>query len=136
MVQDVATGLKADPVFQRGLDLFRRGEYFECHEVWEDLWKGESGSARQFYKGLIQAAVALHHLTNGNAHGARKLLAGCERYLRPYRSRYLGLDVDDFTAAMKGCVTSALASHGAAAGGAPMPKISLEPSPENHDVGV
>ncbi len=125
-----------DPLYLRGIDEFNRGRFFQSHEVWEGLWKGESGSARQFYKGLIQAAVALYHLTNGNAHGARKLLAGCERYLQPYRSRYLGLDVDDFTAAMKGCVTSALAGHGAAAGCAPMPKISLDPSPENHDVGV
>ena len=46
------------PLYLRGIDEFNRAHYFQSHEVWEDLWKGESGSARQFYKGLIQAAVA------------------------------------------------------------------------------
>jgi uncharacterized protein len=124
-----------DPLYLRGVDEFNREHYFQSHEVWEDLWIGESGSARLFYKGLIQAAVALHHLTNGNAHGARKLLAGCERYLRPYRSRYMGLDVDGFTTAMNGCVEDVLAGHEATAGPALMPKITLQPPPEGNDVG-
>ncbi len=125
-----------DPLYLRGVNEFNRRNYFRSHEVWEDLWIGEAGSARQFYKGLIQAAVALHHLTHGNAHGARKLLAGCERYLRSYRSRYLGLDVDRFTAAMRGCVEGALAGRGATAGPVLMPKIELQPSPEEQDVRV
>jgi predicted metal-dependent hydrolase len=122
------------PLYLRGVAHFNRGDFFESHEVWEDLWREESGRSRQFYKGLIQAAVALYHLTHGNQHGAVKLLAGSQNYLEPYRSRYLGLDVDGFLAALGRCVAAALSS--AAAGGrlgvldsATIPQIRLQPPP-------
>jgi uncharacterized protein len=94
------------PLYLRGIAEFNRRNFFESHEVWEELWLAESGPARQFYKGLIQAAVALYHLSHGNMHGANKLLAGSRAYLEPYRSSYLGLDVDRFLAAMDGCVAA------------------------------
>ena len=40
---------------------------------------------RLFYKGLIQAAVALHHFGNGNIRGARKVYRSSRGYLEPYR---------------------------------------------------
>ena len=39
--------------------------------AWEDLWRVSRGPLRLFYQGLIQAAVGLHHLNNGNLNGAR-----------------------------------------------------------------
>lgn len=84
------------PLYLRGIDLFNRCSFFTCHEVWEELWIKETGPARQYFKGLIQAAVALHHLGKGNLHGARKLAASSRGYLDPYRPTYLGLDVDQF----------------------------------------
>jgi predicted metal-dependent hydrolase len=123
------------PLYLRGVAHFNRGDFFASHEVWEDLWRKESGRSRQFYKGLIQAAVALYHLTHGNQHGAAKLLAGSQSYLEPYRSRYMGLDVDGFLAALGRCVTTAL-SRAAAGGGLPalvdlasIPRICLQPPP-------
>ncbi|HEY9789665.1 MAG TPA: DUF309 domain-containing protein [Candidatus Obscuribacterales bacterium] len=62
------------PLFRRGIDLFNKGEFFECHEVLEELWKNQPEPERQFTQGLIQVAVALHHLRAGNRTGARKLL--------------------------------------------------------------
>jgi hypothetical protein len=121
------------PLYLRGIEYFNGGNYFASHEVWEDLWRRESGRSRQFYKGLIQAAVALHHLTHGNQHGATKLLAGSQDCLQPFRSRYLGLDIDGFLAALDRCVVEALAC---AAGGPPgvvssvtIPQIRLQPPP-------
>jgi len=117
------------PLYLRGIERFNRQSYFESHEVWETLWINEAGSARLFYKGLIQAAVALHHLTRGNAHGARKLLIGSQRYLGRYRPCYLGLDVDRFLAAMKRCFDDALASRRPTIVPALVPKIELQPPP-------
>ena len=91
------------------------------------MWIEESGWAKQFYKGLIQAAVALHHLENGNAHGAKKLLQGSQRYLDPYRSWYLGLDVDGFLAAMSGWVEDWLAGEGESLAPGLRPTIELHP---------
>jgi predicted metal-dependent hydrolase len=122
------------PLYLRGVAHFNRGDFFESHEVWEDLWRKESGRSRQFYKGLIQAAVALYHLTQGNRHGAAKLLAGSQSYLEPYRSRYLGLDIDGFLAALDRCVAAGLES--APSGRRPgvvdiaaIPQIRLQPPP-------
>ena len=61
---------------------FNRGCWFECHETLEDLWVGEQGELRDFYQGMLQIAVALHHWRNGNFGGAISLLEGGARYLR------------------------------------------------------
>jgi predicted metal-dependent hydrolase len=121
------------PLYLRGIERFNRQEYFESHEVWEELWIGEEGAARSFYKGLIQAAVALYHLENGNAHGARKLLLGCTGYLAPYRRKYQGLDVDRFLAEMRRCLAAVLDGESRVApqwDPALAPRIRLDPAPQ------
>ena len=112
------------PLYLRGIEQFNQRRYFESHEVWEDLWIGETGPSRLFYKGLIQAAVALHHLSRSNAHGAGKLLRGSQEYLDPYGPWYLGLDVNDFLAAMRICVDDALARR-AGVNPSLLPRIEL-----------
>jgi predicted metal-dependent hydrolase len=61
---------------------FNGREWFECHETVEDLWVGEEGEVRDFYQGIIQIAVAMHHWRNGNFGGAVSLLKGGAGYLR------------------------------------------------------
>ena len=73
-----------DPLYLQGIAYFNACEFFEAHEVWEDLWKSYSGELRLFYKGLIQAAVALHHFGNGNIRGARKVYGSSRGYLAQY----------------------------------------------------
>jgi predicted metal-dependent hydrolase len=65
----------------QGIREFNSREWFECHETVEDLWIGECGEVRDFYQGIIQVAVALHHWRNGNFGGAVSLLKGGARYL-------------------------------------------------------
>jgi hypothetical protein len=48
--------------------------FFEVHEVLEAVWKSASGPTRQALQGVIQIAVAFHHLAHGNQRGARSLL--------------------------------------------------------------
>jgi len=49
--------------------------FFEVHEVLEAVWKPAAGAERQALQGVIQIAVAFHHLAHGNRRGARSLLA-------------------------------------------------------------
>lgn len=121
-----------DPLYLRGIEEFNRQRYFDSHEVWEGLWIGETGPSRSFYKGLIQAAVALYHLDRGNVHGADKLLQGSQRYLEPFRPWYLGLDVEGFLAAMRHFFDDALANcpHRVRA---LEPKIKLCPPPDGYE---
>jgi uncharacterized protein len=70
-----------DPRYLEGIRYFNECEFFEAHEVWEDLWADYQGPSRRFYQGLIQVAVCLHHFGNGNGRGAIKLYHGCREYL-------------------------------------------------------
>lgn len=82
-----------DSRYLQGVEYFNRHAFFHAHEVWEDLWQETHGPARQFYQGLIQVAVCLHHFHNGNLRGACKLYHSATAYLRDYSPRYAGLDV-------------------------------------------
>ena len=72
---------------------FAAGRYFEAHEILEAYWVSYGGPDRDFFKGLIQAAVALHHAAEGNAAGARGVGARAQRHLNPYAAGHHGVDV-------------------------------------------
>ncbi|OCT11990.1 hypothetical protein A8709_29475 [Paenibacillus pectinilyticus] len=66
-------------------------DYFECHEVMEELWLEEGRNP--LYQGLLQIAVGLYHHGNGNPSGSIKLFtAGLEK-LAPYPERILGINL-------------------------------------------
>lgn len=93
----------SDPRYLEGIRWFNRGEFFEAHEVWEELWTEYRGPSRTFYQGLIQAAVCLHHFGNRNLRGAYKLFHSSRRYLEPFRPVHCGLDVDKLLREMEIC---------------------------------
>ncbi|MDD5543308.1 MAG: DUF309 domain-containing protein [Acidobacteriia bacterium] len=66
------------PDFQKalahGLRLFNAGNFFEAHEVWEEIWRKADPLEKLWLQGLIQTAVGFHHLQNHNRRGARSLL--------------------------------------------------------------
>jgi hypothetical protein len=74
---------------------FNSGQYFECHETLEEVWREEQGELSDFYKGLIQVAAAFVHAMRGNDFGANKLLTTALGYLARYRNEgAMGFDVD------------------------------------------
>jgi predicted metal-dependent hydrolase len=91
-----------DPRYLQGIDLFNQGDYFDAHEVWEDLWHDTAGPERRFYQALIQVAVAVYHASNGNARGARRLYHSARRYMQPFGTLYNGLNITTFWAALEG----------------------------------
>ncbi len=74
---------------------FNRGDWFDCHETLEDLWVGEEGEMRDFYQGVLQVAVALHHWHAGNFGGAVRLLESGAGYLRRVSPVCQRVDVAD-----------------------------------------
>jgi predicted metal-dependent hydrolase len=113
-----------DPRLLAGAELFNRGEFFDAHEVWEDLWRDSAPPDRRFYQALIQAAVALHHFARGNLTGADRLYHSGRRYMEPYCPAHLGLAIDPFWDAMAAHLAAALGRDDAPA--VPAPKISFE----------
>jgi predicted metal-dependent hydrolase len=100
-----------DPLYLQGIAYFNACEFFEAHEVWEDLWKNYSGDLRLFYKGLIQSAVALHHFGNGNIRGARKVYRSSRGYLEKYGQTCVGMDLQKFLAEFDACFAEVAASQ-------------------------
>lgn len=80
--------------FRRGVAEFNDGLFFECHDTLEELWSGLRGPSRDFFQGLIQVAVAFHHVGNGNAAGAVSMIERALGRFRAYPSRYFGFDLD------------------------------------------
>lgn len=95
--------MDADPRFREGLRLFDEREYFECHEVIEELWLETPSEDRwrDLYKGVIQAAAAVYQFRRGILSGAVGLYRTSTAYLEPYRPSALGLDVDALLASMR-----------------------------------
>jgi uncharacterized protein len=71
-------------------------DYFECHEVMEELWLEEGRN--RFYQGLLQVAVGLHHWHNDNLSGAVKLFAAALEKLEPAGDIEHGLDLKQLKA--------------------------------------
>ncbi len=117
-----------DPRYLEGIEHFNRCDFFEAHEVWEDLWQDYSGPSRKFYQGLIQVAVCLHHFGNGNTRGAKKLYHGCQTYLNDYRPFHLGVDLEKLLAELTACCQGILDSPDV------FPKVEIVPDliPEIH----
>ena len=79
------------PEFLRGVELFNRTEFFEAHEVLEDVWRAAPTGDKKFLQGIIQVAVALYHHGNGNSIGARSVLRRAFRNLSRYPEGFGGL---------------------------------------------
>jgi predicted metal-dependent hydrolase len=80
--------------FRRGVSEFNDGLFFECHDTLEELWTGLRGPSRDFFQGLIQVAVAFHHLSNLNGGGAASMMERALGRFRAYPGRYFGFDLD------------------------------------------
>ena|SRR5579862_1661582 len=78
--------------FRHGIQLFNDGEYFECHEVLEDLWRPMQGPRRLFLQGVIHFAVALYHYQQNNPPGARRQLRKSLKKLAGYLPEFEGVD--------------------------------------------
>jgi hypothetical protein len=82
-----------DERYLKFFDLFNERDFYECHEVLEDLWMETVDENRLYYQGLIQTATAFYHLENGNLAGARKLFESGLGYLERYPEKCLSFDL-------------------------------------------
>lgn len=113
-----------EPRYLAGVKLFNDREFFDAHEVLEDLWNECPNEDRRFYQGILQAAVALHHFNNGNLRGAHKLFRTAKDYMGKYPNPYLGLDREVFWRDMTECFVEVFRE------GQDMMRRDLHPEPE------
>lgn len=89
------------PEFLEGIRLFNRGFYFECHDVWEDIWSGAKGKNKIFYQALIMSAVSLYHFGNENLEGALSCLQKALAQFSQLPQTFLGFDINGFIGQMQ-----------------------------------
>jgi hypothetical protein len=80
--------------------LWSEGLFFEVHEVLEAAWQPLAGMPRQALQGVIQIAVAFHHLFHGNPRGARNLLRDGTERLQGAKTALPRLDADALLAGL------------------------------------
>jgi predicted metal-dependent hydrolase len=110
----VGTDANHPPALEAAITLFDQGSYLAAHELFEELWEETQGPESDFYKGLIQATIALHHFQEGNLEGAARLQAGHRRFLGSYLPAHRGIDVAAFLADMQRFLRPVLARTGGA----------------------
>lgn len=76
-----------------GIRQFNRGEYYECHETLEDIWRDEPGKIRDLYKGILQIGVGIYHARRSNLKGARRLVSSGMELLSPFAPECMGIDI-------------------------------------------
>jgi hypothetical protein len=65
-----------------GLAAYRRGDFFEAHELLEPAWMGTDDLAeRELHQGLIKLAAGFVHAVRGNQAGVTKNLTGARQRL-------------------------------------------------------
>jgi hypothetical protein len=108
--------------FLRGIELFNAGEFFECHEAWEEIWLKSDGVEREFLHALIQIAVALLHVQRGNLKGALSVFERARRKLAALPPIVMNLDAQDLAKQSGQFFSAALREEGAIP---PFPTIRL-----------
>jgi predicted metal-dependent hydrolase len=79
--------------FEQGIALFNARDFFQAHEVWEDVWRVTSLPEKKKLQGMIQIAVAMHHYSTGNREGAESVMARALRNLEGAEPAFRGVDM-------------------------------------------
>ncbi len=85
-----------DPRLAHGLAAFNAGEFFQAHEIWEELWVETVGSDKLVLQGLIQVAAGYLKVESGIRGGAMKLLTKGVEQLRQFGAMSMGLALEPF----------------------------------------
>jgi uncharacterized protein len=85
--------LLADPRLAEAIALFNRGEWYACHDGFEELWHETQGPMRPLLQGLLQVAVSQLHLERDNRRGATVLIGEGLGRLERCGDRGLGVEL-------------------------------------------
>jgi hypothetical protein len=89
------------PEFYKGLELFNREFYYECHDLWEEVWADAKGKNKIFYQALIMSAVSLYHFGNENLEGALSCFHKALKQFSQLPEIFLSLNLSEFVGRME-----------------------------------
>jgi uncharacterized protein len=90
-----------DRLYEEGLEAFNSHQFFEAHELWEDLWRETPQPDKRYLQGLIQVAAAFHHYSRANLRGTRKLLHEGLLKLDAFPETHRGFEIEPLRAAVR-----------------------------------
>jgi predicted metal-dependent hydrolase len=98
---------QADPgkLFHRAIELFNDCEFFQCHEVLEEIWTPARQPERWFLQSLIHFAVGFYHHRRGNTAGASRQLAKGLRKIQAYLPEWGGVRTAHIEQEVRRCLT-------------------------------
>jgi uncharacterized protein len=80
-------------IARHGIELFNLGEYFEAHEYLEQAWNEDSTPGREFYRAILQVAVAYLQIERRNYQGAVKMFWRLRQWIDPLPDECRGVNV-------------------------------------------
>ena len=95
MVSQINSDIK-DTLFMKGVKYFNNKNYYDAHEIWEELWSDYPLEDALFIQGLIQVSVAYFHITNLNLKGAKSLFNKSLPKLKFFPSNHRKFDLKQF----------------------------------------
>jgi len=90
-------------MLESAIAMWNRHEFFEAHEVMEEIWNEDDTEAAQFVQGLLCAAVGFAKLDVDRPAGTQKMMLRARELLLPYGAHYLGFDVEALLEALERC---------------------------------
>jgi hypothetical protein len=91
--------------YQKAIDYFNNGYFFEAHDTFEELWMDDRDEARRFYQGLVQLSTGFYHLVMKNLKGAESQLTKGIQKLLDYPSVYRGVRVAEIIRDVELCIS-------------------------------
>lgn len=90
-----------DERYRKAVNLFNTRDWYAAHDAFEELWHESVGEQRAVFQGIIQIAVAEHHLRNGNRRGSLLLMAEGLNHLQASPSQDLSFDMHSLQAIVR-----------------------------------
>ena len=90
-----------DGCYQDGLELARRGAYFEAHESFELAWRACAVEERDFFQGLVHVVVSAYQRGRDRPVAAESQRLKALRRLAAFEPVHRGLDVRRLRAALE-----------------------------------
>jgi hypothetical protein len=113
---------EAESKFRRGLEQFNRGEFFEAHETWEEIWLASPEPERTFLQGIIQISAAFHHYSRSNHKGACSLMEAGLKKLEQFPVTHRGCEIEALRSSVRTWIEAL--SSGQDPGRAKVPQIA------------
>lgn len=81
--------------FLNAVELFNTKQFFECHEVLEDIWFDINDNTTEFYQGILHITVAFYHLAEKkNIKGALLQIEKANKKLAAFSKKFNGINLE------------------------------------------